>query len=87
MHSWNIFGALMNHGHTQTHKTHHGLDLREATTFPTYSIFYDSPWGLTQIVFFLGLHVGVLEIGTPTTLEAHNFLCKLSIEAISKAKL
>jgi len=31
------FGARMNHGQTQihkTHKTHHGPDLGEATTFP-----------------------------------------------------
>jgi len=28
------FGARMSHGQTQTHKTHHDLDLGEATTFP-----------------------------------------------------
>ncbi len=27
------FGALISHGQTQTHKTHHGLELGEATTF------------------------------------------------------
>jgi hypothetical protein len=26
------FGARTNHGQTRTHKTHHGLDLREAIT-------------------------------------------------------
>jgi hypothetical protein len=34
MHSWSTFGAQMNHGHTRIHKTHHDLDLGEATTFP-----------------------------------------------------
>ncbi len=34
MHSWNTFGARMSHMQTQTHKTHHDLDLGEATTFP-----------------------------------------------------
>ncbi len=29
----------------------------------------------------------ILEIGTPATLEAHNVLCKPSIEVRSKAKL
>ncbi len=29
----------------------------------------------------------ILEIGTPTTLEAHNFLCKPPIHVRSKAKL
>jgi hypothetical protein len=33
MHSWSTFGARTNHGQTQTHKTHHGLDLGQATTF------------------------------------------------------
>jgi hypothetical protein len=34
VHSWSTFGARMNHGQTHTHKTHHGPDLGEATTFP-----------------------------------------------------
>ncbi len=34
MHSWNTFGAQVNHKQTQTHKIHHGLDLGEATVFP-----------------------------------------------------
>ncbi len=37
---WNTFGAQMNHRHTQTHKTHHDPNLKEATTFPPHSIFY-----------------------------------------------
>ncbi len=42
MHSWSTFGAWTNHGHTQTHKTHkthHGPDLKEATTLP-FIIFF-----------------------------------------------
>jgi hypothetical protein len=36
-----IFGARTNHEQTQTHKTHHNPDLKEATTFPliVYSMF------------------------------------------------
>jgi hypothetical protein len=34
MHSWNIFGARMSHKQIRIHKTHHGLDSGEATTFP-----------------------------------------------------
>jgi hypothetical protein len=41
MYSWNIFGARMNHMHTQIHKTHHGSNLGEAITFLTYSIICD----------------------------------------------
>jgi hypothetical protein len=33
VHSWTTFGAWINHEQTRTHKTHHGLDLGEATTF------------------------------------------------------
>jgi hypothetical protein len=34
----------MSHGQTRTHKTHHGPDLGEATTFPLYIIFCGWPW-------------------------------------------
>jgi len=47
MHGWNIFDAWMNQGHTQIHKTHHGLDLKEAITFPL-------------IVFFVISHMGYI---------------------------
>jgi hypothetical protein len=45
MHSWSIFGAQMNHKHTQTHKIHHDIDLEEAAAFPF-------------IVFFVTRHKG-----------------------------
>jgi hypothetical protein len=35
----------MSHGQTWTHRTHHGPDLGEATTFPPYSILCASPRG------------------------------------------
>ncbi len=34
MHSWCTFDARTSHRQTQTHKTPHGLDLGESTTFP-----------------------------------------------------
>jgi len=43
MHNLNTFGARKSHGQTRTHKTHHGLNLGEATTFPL-------------IVYFVPLH-------------------------------
>jgi len=43
--SLNTFGACMNHGQTQTHKTYHSSDLGEATTFPLYTILCVWPRG------------------------------------------
>jgi hypothetical protein len=37
--SLNVFDAWMSHKQTQTHKTHHGPHLGEATTFP-FIIYY-----------------------------------------------
>jgi hypothetical protein len=34
VHSLNIFGVKTNHGQTRIHKTHHGPDMGETTTFP-----------------------------------------------------
>jgi hypothetical protein len=34
MHGWSTFASRMNHWHIQTHKTHHGPNMGEATTFP-----------------------------------------------------
>ncbi len=39
MHNWNIFNPQTNHRQTQIHKTHHNLDLGEATTFPIIVFF------------------------------------------------
>jgi hypothetical protein len=42
MHSLSTFDAKMSHGQIQTHKTHHGSDLGEATTF--FLILYFVPF-------------------------------------------
>jgi hypothetical protein len=53
---WNTFGARTNHGQPRTHKTHHGPDSGEATTFP-------------HIVYFAPLHKAHIQMvfcpGTP----------------------
>jgi hypothetical protein len=51
MRNWSTFGARTNHGHTQIHKIHHGLDLGEATTFPLTIFSMPSHWGCTQMSF------------------------------------
>jgi hypothetical protein len=45
VHSLSTFGAKTNHEQIQIHKTHHGPNLREAITFPLYSIFCASSQG------------------------------------------
>jgi hypothetical protein len=90
MHSWNIFGARTNHGQTRTHKTHHGPDLREAITFPLIVFYVLGHGACTQMLVCLGtpkLGPKILEIGPFTTLEAHNFLCRLLIEVRFEIKL
>jgi hypothetical protein len=47
-------GAQTNHGHTQTHKIHHDLNLRETTTFPFIVFSMLSHRGCTQMSFCLG---------------------------------
>ncbi len=74
---------------TRTHKTHHGPDLGEATTFPL--IVFSAPrfGDYIQMVLFPGTP-GSPEIppcGTPGTLEPHNFASRPRIEVRSKAKL
>jgi hypothetical protein len=66
----------MSHEHTWTHKTHHGPDLGEAITFSLTIFFMTGHGGYTQMSFCLE----ILEIGTPATLKAHNFLCRPLIE-------
>jgi hypothetical protein len=45
------FGAQTNHAQTQTHKTHHGPDLGEATTFPFIVYFVLGHMTCTQMSF------------------------------------
>jgi hypothetical protein len=51
MRGWTTFGARMNHGHTHTHKTHHDLNLGEATTFPLIIFFVTVHGAYTQMSF------------------------------------
>jgi len=51
MHSWSIIDTKMSHGQTQTHKTHHDLDLGEATTFPLIVYFVPGHETNTQMSF------------------------------------
>jgi hypothetical protein len=80
----------MNHRQIQIHKTHHGSDLGEATSF-------------TLIIYYVLLHEAHIQMafcprtpkwsfeilipGTLATLQAHNFTCKPPIEMKSKEKL
>jgi hypothetical protein len=41
----------MNHKQTQTHKTHHNLDLGEVTTFPLIVLFVHGHGGNIQMSF------------------------------------
>jgi hypothetical protein len=45
------FGARANHGQTRTHKTHHGLHLKEATTFPLIVYYVPGHGTNTQMSF------------------------------------
>jgi hypothetical protein len=90
MHNWNIFGAQMNHGHIQIHKTHHNPNLGEAITFPIIIFYVIRHGAITQMAFFSRLQVkspAIFEIGTLATLDTHNFLCKPTIEARFTTKL
>jgi hypothetical protein len=51
VHSLSAFGARMSHGQTRTHKTQHGLDLGEATTFPFIVYFVPGHGTNTQMSF------------------------------------
>jgi hypothetical protein len=51
MSSWNTFGARTSHVQTDTHKSHHGPDLGEATTFPLIAYFVPDHGTNTQMSF------------------------------------
>jgi len=58
---------------------------------PPYNILYAWPQGQhPHVILSRDFQVGspeILEIETPTTLEAYNFLCRHMIEVRSEAKL
>jgi hypothetical protein len=66
----------MSHEQTSTHKIHHNSNLGEATTFPLILFFVPGHGTNTQISIF----PEILEIVTPTTLQAHNVACRPHIE-------
>ncbi len=69
--SLNVFGAWTSHGQTRTHKTQHGLDLGEATTFPLIVYYVFGHETTPKCHFVPGLPSEAPEIpkvGTPTTL-------------------
>jgi hypothetical protein len=76
---------------TQTHKTHHGPDLGEATTFPLIGYTLCLAMGPTPKCHFVSrLPNGSLEIpeiGLLATLRAHKVLCRPLIEMRYEAKL
>jgi hypothetical protein len=90
MHSWSIFDAWMNHGHTQTHKIHHSPNLGEATTFLFIIFLIGHKGPHPNVILSRDSQVEslkVFKIGIPSTLERHNFLCRPSTEMRSEEKL
>jgi hypothetical protein len=73
MHSLNTFGVKTSHGQIRTHKTHHNLDLGEATTF--FLIVYSMPLheAYIQMAFYPG--TPKWEFQYSHTSESHNFEC------------
>jgi hypothetical protein len=83
---WSTFGARKNHGQPRTHKTHHNLDLGEATTFP-HIIYSAPPRGSgIRMAFCLGTPK-IAKARSPANLRDHNFLCRPPIGMGSKLKL
>jgi hypothetical protein len=82
MHSLSTFGARMSHRQTRTHKTHHSLDLEEATTFPL--IVYYVPLHEAHIqIAFCPRSLEIPKVGTPATLGPHNFVCRPPMEVMA----
>jgi hypothetical protein len=86
MQSQSTFDARISHEQTQIHKTHHDPDLKEATTFPLLYSLCLAIGPTPKCHFVLGFPSGgpeISKIGIPTTLEAHNFVCRPLIEVRS----
>jgi hypothetical protein len=80
--NYNTFCARTSHEQTRPHKTHHGPNLGEATTFPFILFYVFDHKASTQMSFCLR-SPEIPKIETPATLEAHNFMCKPLIEVRS----
>jgi hypothetical protein len=75
---------------TWTHKTHHTLDLKEATTFPLIVYYVPSHGTNTQISFCPETPKWESQNSQSwdsRNFGGHNFACKPLIEMRSKAKL
>ncbi len=91
---WSTFGARTSHGRLWTHKTHHGLDSKEATTFP--HVVFSALLRHTYIpmAFFPGTPkeksqncLEIVPVWTPETLATHNSLFRPPIGIKSQANL
>jgi hypothetical protein len=71
VHNLSIFGVRMSHEQTRTHKTHHGLDLGEATTFPLIVHSMPIHEAHIQIAFCLGTFKW--ESQNRQSWDSHNF--------------
>ncbi len=88
--SWSTFDAQTHHEQTQTHKTHHNPDLGEPPPSPLYYVLCVATKLAPKWHFVSRFASGSPEIpkvGIFTTLGAHNFVCRPSIEMRSKEKL
>jgi hypothetical protein len=85
VHCLSTFGVRKSHGQPWTHKTHHDLDLGEATTFPF--IVYSAALHGGHIQMAFSNTNGIPTFGIPVTLGAHNFTCRPLNVMGSKAKL
>jgi hypothetical protein len=68
VHSWNTFSAWTNHRQTWIHKTHHGPDLGEATTFPFIVFYAPSHEASTQVGVPKFPKLGLLQLWSPIIL-------------------
>jgi hypothetical protein len=68
VYNWSTFGARTNHGQTQIHKIHHGLNLGEATTFPLIVFYVPGHEAYTQMSFCLKTpKLGLPQLWRPIT--------------------
>jgi hypothetical protein len=75
MHSLSIFGVGMNHKQFRIHKTHHGPDLGEATTFPLIVYFFPlHKWRAPKSRGETHLKVPQSQVTESWDLEAHSRL-------------
>ncbi len=88
---WSTFSARTSHGQLRTHKTHHGPDSREATTFSHIVFFAPLRGTYIQMAFCLGTPKeqsrNYQNLDYPPTLRDYNSSLKPLIETSSKEKL